>query len=48
MSELRGMTVNERLYTKGLLTEWDAAVSGKDPDAMIKLPDQVSYPIRRL
>jgi len=41
MREFSGMTVNERLYAKGLFTAWDAAVSRKDRDAMIKLLAQV-------
>jgi hypothetical protein len=41
MSELSGMTVNERLFERGLVTEWDAAVSRRDREAMIKLLDQV-------
>ena len=44
MSELSGMTVNERLFEKGLLTEWDSAVTRKDREAMIKLLDQVELP----
>jgi hypothetical protein len=41
MSELGGMTVNERLSAKELFTEWDAAVSRKDRDMMINLLGQV-------
>ena len=41
MSELSGMTVNERFYVKGLLAAWDTAVSHKDRQAMIKLLEQV-------
>jgi len=41
MSELSGMTVNERFYDKGLLTAWEAAVSRKDREAMIELLDRV-------
>jgi hypothetical protein len=38
---LSSMTVNERLFVKGILKEWDAAVSRRDREAMIKLLDQV-------
>jgi hypothetical protein len=41
VSELSDMTVNERLYVKGLLTAWDAAVSRKDRDAMIEILGRV-------
>jgi hypothetical protein len=41
MSELDGMTVNERLYARGLMAAWDVAVLKKDCEAMIKLLDQV-------
>ena len=38
---LSSMTVYERLFVKGILKEWDAAVSRRDREAMIKLLDQV-------
>jgi hypothetical protein len=41
ISKLSGMTVNERLFEMGLLTEWDSAVSRRDREAMIELLDQV-------
>jgi hypothetical protein len=41
ISKLSGMTVNERLFEMGLLTEWGSAVSRRDREAMIKLLDQV-------
>jgi len=41
MSELSSMTVNERLYVKGLLRAWDAAVLQRDREAMIDLLAQV-------
>ncbi len=39
-SELQGMTVNERLGVLGLFDEWDAAVSSRDRDRMIKVLKQ--------
>jgi hypothetical protein len=44
MSELSGMTVNERSYAKKLFAEWDAAVLRKDRNAMINLLGQVELP----
>lgn len=33
--ELRGMTVNERLFACGMLSQWDAAVAARDREQMI-------------
>jgi len=41
MSELSGMTVNERLYAKGLFTEWNTAISLKDRKTMVELLGRV-------
>ena len=41
MGELSGMTVNERLFERGLVAEWDAAFSSRDREAMIKILGQV-------
>jgi anti-sigma28 factor (negative regulator of flagellin synthesis) len=41
MSELSGMTVNERLFARGLLSQWDAAVKEKNRNAMIQLVSEV-------
>jgi hypothetical protein len=35
------MTVNERLYVKGLLPAWDVARLNRDRAAMIRLLEQV-------
>jgi hypothetical protein len=37
MSELFGMTVNERLLDADLLQEWDEAVKKKDRETMVRL-----------
>lgn len=34
---LAGMTRNERLYVRGLLPDWDAALERKDRDALLSL-----------
>jgi hypothetical protein len=41
MNELSGMTVHERFYQRGLLSDWDAARLRKDRGAMIQLLGQV-------
>lgn len=33
--QLSGMTVNERLFACGMLSEWDAAVAARDRKQMI-------------
>ena len=38
---LSGMTTNERLYTRGLLPEFDAAARRRDLPAMVRLLCQV-------
>lgn len=39
--ELAGMTVNERLFARGLLDRWDNAVRARDRDAMIRIMREV-------
>ena len=41
MSDLGGMTVNERFFELGLLAAWDAAKQRKDREAMIELLGRV-------
>jgi len=41
MSELGGMTVNERFFAQGLDSQWAAAKQRRDRDAMIQLLSQV-------
>ena len=36
-----GMTVNERLYSAGLLDDWDAAARARSRDRMIELLGEV-------
>ena len=36
-SGLSGMTVNERLFTVGLLDQWDSAIGARDRQAAIDL-----------
>jgi hypothetical protein len=36
-----GMTVNERLFTAGLLEEWDAATSARDRGHLVAILRQV-------
>ena len=36
-SELSGMTVNERLFAKGLMAEWQAAVRARSREKMIEI-----------
>jgi len=35
--ELKGMTVNERLFSCGLFDDWDIAVKNRDKNEMIKI-----------
>jgi hypothetical protein len=37
MSELSGMTVNERLFAANLLQEWDEAAKNGDRNTMVRL-----------
>jgi hypothetical protein len=41
-NELGGMTVNERLFSCGLLDNWDAAVGKRDREEMIAILRQVA------
>jgi len=41
MSELSGMTTNERFWALGLDSEWRDAIERKDRDAMIRLLGRV-------
>jgi hypothetical protein len=41
MSELGGMTVNERLFVTGLLAAWDDALLRRDREQMIELLGRV-------
>ena len=36
-----GMTVNERLYSAGLLEQWDAAVVSRNRERMLQLLSEV-------
>ncbi|MHC4068610.1 MAG: hypothetical protein ACYS18_00885 [Planctomycetota bacterium] len=36
-AELQGMTVNERLFSLGLLAQWDSAVKSRNRDEMLKI-----------
>jgi hypothetical protein len=40
-ASLSGMTTNERLYSRGLLAEFDAAARRRDLPAMVRLLRQV-------
>ena len=40
--ELKGMTVNERLYVCGLFDEWDNAVKNRDKNEMINILTKVA------
>ena len=35
--ELQGMTVNERLFSLGLIDQWDVAAKARDRDRMIQV-----------
>ncbi|WP_145928738.1 hypothetical protein OH491_19295 [Termitidicoccus mucosus] len=35
--DMRGMTINERLFSSGRLAEWDSALKKKDIDALLKI-----------
>jgi len=39
--ELKGMTVNERLFSCNLFDEWDVAVKNRNKDEMIKILSKV-------
>ena len=39
--DYNAMTVNERLFTAGLLAAWDAAVRSRNRDRMIELLNEV-------
>jgi hypothetical protein len=41
MSNSAGTTVNERLFSAGLLPEWDAAVADQDRRKLAQLLDRV-------
>jgi hypothetical protein len=44
MSELDGMTVNERIYACGIIGEWDTATERKDLKAITELLRRVELP----
>ena len=39
--DYRGMTTNERLWTAGLMEEWDAAMQSRDRERMIEILSKV-------
>ncbi|HVF58268.1 MAG TPA: hypothetical protein VNJ70_00410 [Thermoanaerobaculia bacterium] len=43
-SKYEAMTVNARLFTAGLMDEWDAAVRRRDRAAMISILRRVDLP----
>jgi hypothetical protein len=36
-NDLAGMTVNERLFSRGLLDRWDAAARSRDRETMLQI-----------
>ncbi len=41
INKLDGMTVNERLFARGLLEKWDLALEQRDRKEMIDLLEQI-------
>lgn len=46
-TDLAGMTVNERLFTMGLLNEWDAATKERNRDLMIYILAQCTLSLKQ-